>query len=323
MRPVRIRWLDLAWAVAAAWTLAQAQVLLHDLGEALAARSMGLQVLGMQPWLFARAPVRLVGDLAGPAGAWVAVGGTLFPWLAVTTVLAVTRPRRPLSRWSAAIVAAWTFASLVPWWVVPLVGRWPVGHDALRFLARTGGGNAWGVALAAGLGAALLVAAAWRATGGVGRLREAWPGVAGLGRRWAAWLGLALAAAAVAGLTWAAARVGGGADAIVPPDGFTVAADVRLTSELRDDQLVGDLASAAHALEVWVEVRDVRGPLQVDLLGPDGERVPVLVLPPGAALAQASARTPPVALEAGPWSLRASTGSRNGRLLVGYREAGP
>ena len=34
-----------------------------------------------------------------------------------------------------------------------------------------------------------------------------------------------------------------------------------------------------------------------DLLGPDGERRPILALPVGATLAQASARTPPVALE--------------------------
>lgn len=318
----RVRWLDLGWAVVLAWVLTQAYALLHDLGQALAARSMGLQVLAIEPWLFAWAPVRLVGDLSGPAGAWVALGGTLAPWLVVTTALALVRPRRPALRLAGLVAAVWVLAALVPWILIPLMGRWPVEHDALRFLARSGVAP-WAVALFAGLAAALLAAAAWRATDGAARLRAAWAGVAGVGRRWRAWLGLLLVAAAVAGATWAAARVGGGRDAIVPPEGFTVAADVRLTMELRDDQLLGDLAETAHALEVWVELRDVRGPLQVDLLGPDGERLPVLALPVGATLAQASARTPPVPLAPGPWAIRASTGSRGGRLVLGFRATVP
>ena len=178
MRWVRVRSLDLAWAVVLASVLTQAYALLHDLGQALAARSMGVQVLAIQPWLFARAPVRLVGDLDGPAGAWVALGGTLVPWLVVCTALAFARPRRSTLRLAALVAASWILAALVPWILIPLLGRWPAGHDALQFLARSGVAP-WAVAGLAGLAAALLVAAGWRATGGPERLRGAWGGAAG------------------------------------------------------------------------------------------------------------------------------------------------
>jgi len=310
---------DVAWALLAAFVGIQAYALLHEVGHALAVRSVGGTVAGIEPWWFAGPRVRLVGEVAGASGAWVALAGTLLPWLLGVVALAWLRPRGPVARWSLLMLGTGLLASLLPWVAAPVWGERLPGDDVAHFLQRSDAPPALvtGVALAAG---ALLAAAAVRALGGPRAALASLTGLAGVGRRPAAWALLVAAGLAVAAASWAVGRVAvPSSEAAGPPAGFRLAADLRLSGGLLTEQLAGDVAPAAHRLEVWVEARDVVGHLRVELVDPEGGRTTILAVAPGLALELGRARAPAVAFGAGRWSVQASAAPSAGRLLVGWR----
>jgi len=314
------RWADVAWVGTTGLVAVQAYTLIHEGGHALAAWTVGVTVIGIEPWFFVGPRVRMIGGLHGAAGAWIAVAGTLLPLVLAATAFAALRVRGQLARWAVLAGGLALLGSLLPWIAFPLLGLRPPGDDVTHLLQRSGVAPA--VVAAAALAAAIgLATLTLRAVGGVRAVVPACTGVRGAGRSAGAWLVTLLLLAAVAGASLALAAFGADTEAPRPPTGFVLAAGLDLAGGLFDDHLLGDLAIEPHALEVWVEVRDARGPLRVELVGPDGGRTRLLSLAADATMRQGSARTPVVALGAGPWSVRATAAPGPGRLAVGWRTA--
>lgn len=312
---------DVAIVLALAVALAQAYALLHEAGHALAALSVGVSVVGFDAWLVGRPSVRLAGELSGVRGAWISLGGVLLPWLAWVVAFSAVRPSRPLPRLASLIGTFLVAATLLPWLLFPLLGLRPPGDDVTLFLQRSAVRPAW----VSGMAALLLVTVlllGMRALGGPGRLWSGFRAGAGLGAKPRAWLAVGLALVGLLLLSEAASRLGGAPEGIFPPAGFTLAADVSLAGGLRDDHLLGEEAIAPHRLEVWVAVTGVeRGPLVVEVLRPDGSRLPVLAVPESATgLDRMTARLPLSELPAGRWSLQATAvTAREGRMVVAWR----
>ncbi len=310
---------DLALVLLLGMAAVQAYALLHEVGQALAAWTVGASVVGFDAWALGRPSVRLAGDLSGARGAWVAVGGAFWTWAATVVVLLVVRPSPRLLRLGALLWTSVVVAALLPWMLGPLAGAPGLGDDVATFVQRSGALPIV-VAAVAALAALGLVLAAARSVGGP---RGAWQAVratAGLGQRpwpWAAVVGSVLL---VLVATEGGGRLFGGPATVLPPFGFTVAAEVGLRAGIGDDQLVGDFADVPHVLEVWVAVEGVdRGPIVVEVVAPSGARTSVLRLPVSAPVGRATARSAPLTLPAGPWSVVASAPRGEGRLVVGWR----
>ncbi len=318
----RSRWLDVVQVVVVAMVAVQAYALVHEAGRAFSAWLVGVRVVGFDAWALGRPSIRLAGDLSGTRGAWISVGGVLWPWLLTLLAAAVWRPRGPLLRLTALLLAVVVVGSTVPWIVAPLTDRWAGGDEVAQFLLRSGA-PPWWVATAAAMAAALLVSFVARAVGG---LRGGWAAVRavdGVGRRPIAWALVLGAAAVVLLATEAGGRWGGAAATVLPPPGFAIAADVGLRSGIGDDQLLGDEALVPHVLEVWVAVEGAdQGPITVEVVDPAGSRIGVLRLPVDVPVGRANARTAPIRLPAGPWAVVASAPRGEGRLVVAWRSRG-
>lgn len=310
---------DLALVLLLGMAAVQAYALLHEAGQALAAWSVGASVVGFDAWALGRPSVRLAGDLSGARGAWVAVGGALGTWAATLVLVLLVRPRPRLLRLGALLWTSVVVAALLPWVLVPLAGAPRLGDDVATFLARSGMPSV-AVAALATLAALGLVAAAARSVGGP---RGAWQAVratAGLGRRPWPWAAVVATVLVVLLATEGGGRLFGGPATVLPPLGFTVAAEVGLRAGIGDDQLIGDFAEEPHVLEVWVAVEGVdRGPIVVEVVAPSGARTSVLRLPVSAPVGRATVRSAPLELPAGPWSVVASAPRGEGRLVVGWR----
>lgn len=297
----------------------QALALVQEVGHALAAWAVGASVVGFDPWAAGRPTVRLAGDLSGARGAWVAVAGVLLPWGGTFLAALLVRPRRRLARLAGLLWASIVAASLLPWVVQPLAGAGTPGDDVTVFLARTGAPPAL-VALGAAAAAVALVLAAARGVGGLHGAWHAVRAVGGLGRRPWPWVAVGLAGVLVILAIDAGGRWFGAPATVLPPAGFAVAAEVGLRAGIGDDQLLADFAPAPHVLEVWVAVEGVTaGPISVDVVAPNGARTPVLRLPVEAPVGRATARSAPLPLPAGPWSVVASAPRGEGRMVVAWR----
>lgn len=312
---------DLALLLALAVALAQAYTLLHEAGHALAALSVGGSVVGFDAWVIGRHAVRLAGDLGGARGAWISLGGVLLPWLVWVVAFSAVRPSRPLPRLASLIGTFLIAATLLPWLLFPLLGLRPPGDDVTLFLQRSAVRPAW----VAGMAALLLVTVlllGMRALGGPRRLWSGFRAGSGLGAKPRAWWTVGLALVGLLLLSEGASRLGGAQEGIFPPAGFSLAADVSLAGGLRDDHLLGEEAVAPHGLELWVTVAGVeRGPLRVEVLLPDGTRLPVLAVPETASgLGRMTARLPLTELPAGRWSVQATAVTASeGRMVVAWR----
>ncbi len=297
----------------------QAYALLHEVGQALAAWILGASVVGFDPWALGRPAVRLAGDLSGVRGAWVAVGGSFWTWVATIVATLLFRPRRPLWRLGALLWTSVVVAAMLPWVLVPLTGAPELGNDVSTYLQRSGAAPI-AVATTAAFAALLLVLLAARSVGGPRGAWQAVQAVAGLGRRPWPWTAVVVSALLVILATEAGGRYFGGPATVLPPVGFTVAAEVGLRAGIGDDQLIGDFADAPHVLEVWVAVEGAdRGPIVVEIVAPSGERTSVVRLPVRAPVGRATARSAPLQLPAGPWSVVASAPRGEGRMVVGWR----
>jgi hypothetical protein len=297
----------------------QAYALLHEVGQAVSAWTLGASVVGFDPWALGRPAVRLAGDLSGARGAWVAVGGAFWTWLATVVATVLLRPQRPLLRLWALLWASVVVAALLPWVVVPLTGAPVLGDDVTTFVQRSGAAPA-AVAVTASFAALLLVLLAARSVGGPRGALQAVRSVAGIGRRPWPWAAVLLSGLLVLLATEGGGRYFGGPATVLPPVGFTVAAEVGLRAGIGDDQLIGDFADAPHVLEVWVAVEGAdRGPIVVEVVAPSGARTPVLRLPVNAPVGRATARSGALALPVGPWAVVASAPRGEGRLVVGWR----
>jgi hypothetical protein len=297
----------------------QAHALLHEVGQALAAWTVGASVVGFDAWALGRPSVRLAGDLSGGRGAWVAVGGVFWTWVATLLATLLVRPRAPLLRLGALLWTSVVVASLLPWVLVPLSGGPRLGDDVAAFV-QLSGALPLAVAVTAAFAALLLVLLAARAIGGPRGAWQAVRAVAGIGRRPWPWTAVIASALLVLLATEGGGRLFGGPATVLPPLGFTVAAEVGLRAGIGDDQLIGDFAEVPHVLEVWVAVEGVdRGPIVVEVVAPSGARTSVLRLPVTAPVGRASARSGPLELPAGAWSVVASAPRGEGRLVVGWR----
>ncbi len=318
----RSRWLDVLQVLLVAMVAVQAYALVHEGGRAFSAWLVGVRVVGFDAWALGRPAIRLAGDLSGGRGAWISVGGVLWPWLATLVAAAVWRPRGPLLRLTALLMAIVVVGSTVPWIVSPFSDRWAGGDEVAQFLLRSGT-PPWLVAGVAAFAAALLVSFMARAVGG---LRGAWAAVRavdGVGGRPGTWALVLATAALVLLATEAGGRWGGATVTVLPPPGFAIAADVGLRSGIGDDQLLGDEALVPHVLEVWVAVEGAdQGPITVEVVDPGGRRIGVLRLPVDTPVGRANARTAPIRLPAGPWAVVASAPRGEGRLVVAWRSRG-
>ncbi|MFN2323422.1 MAG: hypothetical protein ABR510_10755 [Trueperaceae bacterium] len=318
-RPRGSRAADLALVLLLGMAAVQAYALLHEVGQGLAAWAVGASVVGFDAWALGRPNVRLAGDLSGARGAWVAVGGALWTWATTLLVMYLVRPRARLLRLGALLWTSVAVAALLPWVVVPLAAAPRLGDDVATFL-QLSGALPIAVAAVAALAVLLLVLAAARSVGGPRGAWQAARATEGLGRRpwpWAAVVGSVLL---VILATEGGGRFFGGPATVLPPLGFIVAAEVGLRAGIGDDQLVGDFAEAPHVLEVWVAVEGAdRGPIVVEIVAPSGARTSVLRLPVRTPVGRATARSAPLQLPAGPWSVVASAPRGEGRLVVGWR----
>jgi hypothetical protein len=226
----------------------------------------------------------------------------------------LVRPRPRLLRLGALLWTSVVVAALLPWVLVPLAGAPRLGDDVATFVQRSGAPPIAIAALAAAAALGLVVAAA-RSVGGP---RGAWQAVRATAWPWAAVVATLLV---VILATEGGGRLFGGPATVLPPLGFTVAAEVGLRAGIGDDQLVGDFAEEPHVLEVWVAVEGVdRGPIVVEVVAPSGARTPVLRLPVTTPVGRATARSGPLELPAGAWAVVASAPRGEGRLVVGWRE---
>ena len=210
-------------------------------------------------------------------------------------------------------------AALSPWVLAPSMGASGLGDDVTTFLQRSGAAPV-AVATTAAFTALLLVLLAARSVGGPRGALQSVRAVSGLGRRPWPWVAVVASALLVILATEGGGRYFGGPATVLPPLGFTVAAEVGLRAGIGDDQLVGDFAELPHVLEVWVAVENATaGPISVDVVAPSGARTSVLRLPVAAPVGRATARSAPLQLPAGPWSVVASAPRGEGRLVVGWR----
>lgn len=313
----------LAWFALATVALVQGYLILHELGHALAARSLGATVTTVDARLWSARPHAAYAlDGVGQAGrAFVTAAGTLLPLLVWIAVLALA-PRGLTPRWEVMRLAAsaGAIAGILPWLVLP----WPAAHalaprdDTVRFTLQSGAPPA----LVVGVAALTLVACAafawWRVGGRAALTRVRGWTLASLlvGPRAPAWATLTLAGlfATAAALHGAYATVDHDTPTGVP-DAPTHAAvlDLTLAGEPVDVRVAGGTGDGT-ATTLTLRFEDVAGgPFTLTLIDADGAEHRLASFGAGTTMGVASSR-PPVTPAPGPWAIRLEAVDTVGRV---------
>jgi len=317
---------SVAWFVLVTVIIVQAYLLLHELGHALAAMSVGATVTAIDARLWSDRPhaAYVFGDVGSGARAYVTAAGTLLP-LVVWALAMPFVPTRLPARWAVVRLgaSAGALAGLLVWMVLP----WPAMHaraptdDAVRFTQQSG----WPPGLVAGVAVALLLAGgawAWRRMGGVEAFRSLRAARPELLRTrpmdvLSATLTLAASMLLAAGLhAWFGGDVAAATPSGVPDaPGHAPLVDVVLDGGAFDATYPGGVADGA-LLRLVLRFEDVvGGPFTVTLIDAEGFERGLASFGPDTTMGVAASH-PRVTPVAGPWSVRIEADGTTGRLRV-------
>ena len=315
-----------AWFVLITLIIIQGYLLLHELGHALAAASVGATVTGIDARMWSDRPHASYefGDVGSAARAFVTAAGTLLPVAAWALALAFI-PKRLPPRWAIVRLGATagSLASLLAWLVLP----WPAMHarapvdDAVRFVQQSG----WPPALVVGLAATLLVvgaAWAWWRMGGAASfrvIRAARPAL--LQTRPVSVLAAMSTLVALLLLTAGLHAWFGGDAAAATPSGVPDApshapiVDVLWDGSAFEATYPGGVSDGSLLLLV-LRFEDVAGgPFAVTLVDAAGEAHTLASFRPDTTMGLAASH-PRVTPAAGPWSVRVEADATVGRLRI-------
>lgn len=316
---------SVAWFALITLIIIQGYLLLHEVGHALAALSVGATVTGIDARMWSDRPHAsyAFGDVGSAARAYVTAAGTLLP-VAVWAVVLPFVPRRLPPRWAVVRLgaSAGALASFLVWLVLP----WPAMHaraptdDAVRFTQQSG----WPSALVVAVAAALLLAGAawaWRHMGGVETfraLRAARPELlrarpSSVLAATATLVGMMLL---VAGLhAWLGGDAAATPSGVPDPPSHAALVDVQLGGGAFDATYPGGVADGGLLLLV-LRFEDVAGgPFTIRLVDAAGETHSLASFGPGTTMGVAASH-PRVTPAAGPWSVRVEAEATVGRLRV-------
>lgn len=323
--PRRSTLASVAWFALITLIIIQGYLLLHELGHALAAVSVGATVTGVDARMWSDRPHASYdfGSVGSGARAFVTAAGTLLP-VAVWALALPLVPRRLPPHWEVVRLAAsaGALAGFLVWLVLP----WPAMHaraatdDAVRFTQQSG----WPPALVVALAAALLLAGtawAWRSMGGAETFRALRTVRRELLR--VRPKSVLTAATALVGMMLLAAGLHawlGGSAAATPsgvPEAPSHAAllDLQLEGGRFDETYPGGVADGGLVL-LALRFEDVAGgPFAIRLVDAAGEEHTVAGFGPETRMGVAASH-PRVTPAAGPWSVRVEAEATVGRLRV-------